>query len=302
MDYKIGYKLLEVSPDGRLFPLFIGNKKEILLRKQWKAEAFQTKGFAFRPGIHCGEIPSAPWLMNAKGEYASRRGKGWKRVWCCVLYNATNDYTEEALKQKGKCFREVPKNGFYTFFEKGRCLWYISSDVVVEGIIPEERRQEILRELNFDEQKEFEPYKKAFEKRAATLRKKEMNFSCESNLSVYTDSLLFDTGEIVATLDYKNYHVVVDVTGEKRIFFGDEIYTQASDYPDELIENIKNGHIYDYQEDCYLQDNNWFDIAIYKDDYFLDDQVFEEDLSKLTPEQLKSIMVDYLEFFLDEEK
>ena len=43
-------------------------------------------------------------------------------------------------------------------------------------------------------------------------------------------------------------------------------------------------------------------IAIYKDGYFLDDQVFEEDLSKLTPEQLKSIMVDYLEFFLDKEE
>lgn len=78
MKYKIGYKLLEVSPDGRLFPLFIGNKKEILLRKQWKAEAIQTKGFAFRPGIHCGEIPSAPWLMNAKGDSAASQLKSFQ--------------------------------------------------------------------------------------------------------------------------------------------------------------------------------------------------------------------------------
>ena len=170
--YKIGYKLLDVSPDGRLFPLFIGNKNEILLRKKWVAKNLPTKGFAHRPGIHCGAIPSAPWLMNAKGQYASRRGKGWTRAWCCVLYNATNDYTEEALQQPGKCFREVPKEGFYTFFEKGRCLWYITSDAIVMGLIPEERRQEILTEMNFDEKAEFEPYRIAFEKRQQTLKRK----------------------------------------------------------------------------------------------------------------------------------
>ena len=171
-NYSIGYKLLELSPDGRLFPLFIGNKTEVKIRKNWKAEALQRKGFAFRPGIHCGAIPSAPWLMNSKGEYASRRGKGWKRVWCCVLYNATNDYTEKALQQPGKCFKEVPKNGFYTFFEKGRCLWYISSDIEVMGIIDEKRRQEILESMHFDEKAEFEPYKIAFKKRSETLKRK----------------------------------------------------------------------------------------------------------------------------------
>ena len=86
------------------------------------------------------------------------------------------------------------------------------------------------------------------------------------------------------------------------MYYKDEIYTQASDYPDELIENIKNGHIYDCEEGCYVQDNNWFDLAIYKEGYFLDGQVFEEDLSKLKPEQLKSTMIDYLKFFLNKEE
>lgn len=152
--------------------MFIGNKKEILLNTTLKAENLPTKGFARRSGWHLGKIPSAPWLMNSKGEYGSKRGKGWKRAWHKVAYNATNDYTEEALQQPGKCFREVPKEGFYTFFEKGRCLWYITSDAIVMGLIPEERRQEILTEMNFDEKAEFEPYRIAFEKRQQTLKRK----------------------------------------------------------------------------------------------------------------------------------
>ena len=170
--YKLGYKLLEVSPEGRLYPLFIGNKTEIVPKQIWIAKAIPTKGFALRAGIHLGKIPSAPWLMNAKGEYGSPRGKKWTRKWFKVLYNANNDYTEEALKQPGKCFREVPQDGFYTFFEKGRCHWYICSDAMVLEELPEVERQEILRELEFDEQKEFEPYKKAFEKRQKTLKRK----------------------------------------------------------------------------------------------------------------------------------
>lgn len=170
--YKFGYKLLEVDPQGRLFPLFIGNKKEILLKTFLKAENLPTKGFARRSGWHLGRIPSAPWLMNSKGEYGSKRGKGWKRAWYIVAYNATNDYTEEALKQPKKCFEEVPENGFYTFFEKGKCLWYITSEAIVLEPLEEKERQEILKQLNFDEKKEFEPYRKAFEKRRETLRRK----------------------------------------------------------------------------------------------------------------------------------
>lgn len=170
--YEIAYKLMEVDSSGRLFPLFIGNKEEIKIGEPWIAKAIPTKGFANRPGIHCGKIPSAPWLMNAKGEYGSPRGKGWTRRWFIILYNSTNDYTEEALAQPGKCFREIPKNGFYTFFEKGRCHWYICSDVIVMDELKETERQNILKRMNFDEKAEFEPYRKAFEKRKETLRKR----------------------------------------------------------------------------------------------------------------------------------
>ena len=168
------YKLMEMDPKGGLHPLFIGNDKELRMGVEWKAEAIPKKGFAFRPGIHLGKIPSAPWLMNQHGEYASPRGKGWKRVWCFCEYNSTNNYTEEALKQPGKCFREIPKDGFYTFFEKGRCHWYICSEAKIIAVLSEEDRRAILKGMNFDEEEAFAPYKQAFAKRAETLRKKKL--------------------------------------------------------------------------------------------------------------------------------
>ena len=170
--YKLGYKLLEVSPTGHLYPLFIGNKTEIIPNQLWVAKAIPTKGFSNRPGIHLGKIPSAPWLMNQQGEYGSPRGRGWKRKWYKVLYNANHDYTEEALKQPGKCFRDVPNDGFYTFFEKGRCHWYICSDAIVLEELKEEERQAILKEMEFDEKEAFEPYRMSFEKRKETLQRK----------------------------------------------------------------------------------------------------------------------------------
>lgn len=173
--FKLGFKLLEVDPNGKLHPLFINKDATIRPHTEWKAGAYPTKGFANRPGIHLGKIPSAPWLMNKDGEYASRRGKGWKRRWFIVAYNATVDYTEEALKQPEKCFREVPENGFYTFFEKGRCHWYICSEAIILAELEEPERKEILKGMEFDETKEFQPYKEAFGKRAATLAKKKNN-------------------------------------------------------------------------------------------------------------------------------
>jgi hypothetical protein len=69
----------------------------------------------------------------------------------------------------------VPENGFYTFFEKGRCHWYICSEAIIISELEEPTRKEILKGMEFDEEKEFLPYKEAFEKRADTLAKKKNN-------------------------------------------------------------------------------------------------------------------------------
>ena len=68
----LAFKLFKKRKDGTLGPLFIGAKQRIPLGVWLEAEDIPTKGYAHRPGWHCGWEPSAPHLSE----------KG--RVWCVV--------------------------------------------------------------------------------------------------------------------------------------------------------------------------------------------------------------------------
>jgi hypothetical protein len=60
----LAYKLFQLRKDGTIGSLFI-NRKRILTREAWlEAEAYPTKGFAFRPFWHCTSEPNAPHLSN----------------------------------------------------------------------------------------------------------------------------------------------------------------------------------------------------------------------------------------------
>ena len=162
-----GFKLFEMDTENNLYPLFI-DKKTVYPIGEWiKAENHPTKGFATRPGLHVGQICSAPWLMSADGTYKSQRSKYWKRVWCEVEYNATVDYTDVVEGLSKKCFVDhIPENGFYKFRETGcNRIWIITDKIKIIRIISEDERREILQTLNYDEEKAFAPYKAALEKR-----------------------------------------------------------------------------------------------------------------------------------------
>lgn len=168
MKTNIGYKLFEMREDGKLFPLFIGKNQEAPMNIWVSAEiVMEHKGFAHRPGWHLGAtMPSAPWLMSADGTYKSQRSKRFKRVWCEVEYAADVDYTETVEKLPKKCFTDrLPDGGFYKFRESGDRLWVIADRIKITKVISEEERQQVLKEMNYDEATAFEPYKKMFEKR-----------------------------------------------------------------------------------------------------------------------------------------
>ena len=168
MKIKTGYKLFEMDMNGCLYPLFIGKKQETPINEWVMAEIIMDhKGFAHRPGWHIGAtMPSAPWLMSMDGTYKSQRGKRFKRVWCEVEYVADVDYTEIVEQLPKKCFTDrLPDGGYYKFRESGNRLWIIADRIKITKILSEEERIRILEEMNYNEEKEFEPYKKAFEKR-----------------------------------------------------------------------------------------------------------------------------------------
>lgn len=168
MKTKTGYKLFEMDKQNRLFPLFIGKTKETVMNEWIPAEIImEHRGFSHRPGWHLGAtMPSAPWLLSADGTYKSQRGKRFKRVWCEVEYAADIDYTETVEKLPKKCFTDrLPNGGFYKFRESGDRLWVIADRIKITKVISEEERQQILKEMNYDEAAAFEPYKKMFEKK-----------------------------------------------------------------------------------------------------------------------------------------
>lgn len=163
-----GYKLFEQREDGKLFPLFIGKTEEFPIGEWFKAKIIEHHpSFAHRPGIHLGAfVPSAPWLLSADGTYKSQRGKKFKRVWVEVEYCADIDYTEEVSKLPKKCFiNRLPDNGFYNFKESGDRLWIIADRIKINRILSEEERQQILKDMNYNEKEVAKPYLEAIRKR-----------------------------------------------------------------------------------------------------------------------------------------
>ena len=169
MKTKIGYKLFEQDTYGNLYPLFLDNKTIYPIGEWIKAEVHYSDKFAHRPGLHCGVIPSAPWLMSVdkfgNGYYKGRR-KGWKRVWAYIEYNCTINYNDEVSRLKKKCFEDkIPDNGWYYFKEYGKATWIITDKIKILKTITEEERQNILKDAGYNEAQAFIPYRNAILKR-----------------------------------------------------------------------------------------------------------------------------------------
>lgn len=168
---KIGYRLMEMDTEGNLFPLFIDKNKPIKIGEWVKAESIPTKGFSQRPGFHVGQVCDAPWLKSYDctdtGCYKSQRSKHWSRVWVEVSYNSNHCYDDEVEKLPKKCFVDNPPRDGYYFFKETGCnrIWVITSHIKINRILTEEERQQILKDMGYDEIKAYEKYKIAMEKR-----------------------------------------------------------------------------------------------------------------------------------------
>ena len=163
---KSGYKLFEMDTENSLYPLFIDKNNPIPVGEWVHAKNIPTSGFSVRPGFHLGEICDAPWLRDANGNYKGRR-KGWKRVWAKCEYVADNNYDDIVSGLPKKCFTDrLPENGYYKFKEAGcQRIWIVCDQIKVNKILTDEERREILATQGYDEDKAFEPYRRAFEKR-----------------------------------------------------------------------------------------------------------------------------------------
>ena len=120
-----------------------------------------------------------------------------------------------------------------------------------------------------------------------------LEFDCEDELSKYIDSMLFDSDESVAhgRFVYKNKEIDISlrICGEVSVSYKNETYHRPSEFPEELKEKIrKNPYQWETDKDICVFFNNWFEY-IYDS---TDGMVCEDDVSKMTPEQILSEMTE----------
>lgn len=137
-------------------------------------------------------------------------------------------------------------------------------------------------------------------------------FDCTDDLSQYTDSLLFESGESIATMtveDGKGHFLDMElmVRGEVNIVFNDESCRHPDEFPPELVQAIKDGK---ENETFTIESNNWFELMYTLTDangkeLACDGDVWESQISTMTAEQLKAEMYEsgahFMEFHIGRE-
>lgn len=109
------------------------------------------------------------------------------------------------------------------------------------------------------------------------------------------NSLLFESGDDIATLKSDNgICVCIDVTGETKISYNDEVYRYSRDFPAELTEAIKDGSI-EQMQGVEILSNNWFEVTVMKDGDVIDSEIWEAPLDTLSAEELQLLLQQYVE-------
>lgn len=130
-------------------------------------------------------------------------------------------------------------------------------------------------------------------------------FDCDSDLSKYTDSMLFDSdtetiaeGIFKKTIDGRGeLRIELCVRGAVRVETDGEIFTSPSEFPAWLKERIRkhpNGWQYLDTDDreVYCHDTNWFELLVTSERGYCSGYVYESDLSKDTSEDVYRTMFE----------
>ncbi len=121
-----------------------------------------------------------------------------------------------------------------------------------------------------------------------------------------TDSLLLSREQkvIEAKFDNGRWTVIVRVDGDVRILWKDQIYKDASQYPDELTEFIRSGKMNDqstWPENIDVINNNWYEVFIYdRNGDILNSEYCDIELPELTEDEAKAFATETLASFLKE--
>lgn len=119
----------------------------------------------------------------------------------------------------------------------------------------------------------------------------EVEFRVDSDLSRFTDSMLFNSHEDEIAyakwkMGEKEIEIRLEISGEVSVTYKGDVYHTPSEFPEELKQLIRNNpNDWDCNDDVYVSLNNWFEYLAKSNSI-----VFESDVSKMTPEEIKADM------------
>ena len=125
-------------------------------------------------------------------------------------------------------------------------------------------------------------------------------YSCDKDLSIYTNSMLFDSELTIASMDFDdgNFSGRIDyiTRGYVKVWYKDELYTAPSMFTEEMRELIKNNTYMDCGEDFIIDENNWFEMIYEIKDcsgrVVINDGEVDDGPAFDTPETLQQIMLN----------
>ena len=108
------------------------------------------------------------------------------------------------------------------------------------------------------------------------------------------NSLLLPSGTIIAEILVGEFCAYILVHGAVRIIYKDEVYKDISQFPEELVDIIRNGNLGE-NADTYLDMSNWYELVVLNNERELYCDVVDIDISTMTETDMQNFLLDSIQ-------
>ena len=133
---------------------------------------------------------------------------------------------------------------------------------------------------------------------------KEIKYDCFLDMTPFNSTMELDSNTKVARLevstDIGDICATVNIIGDVRVHYGNDIFKCASQMPEELIRKFHNWKP-EYEKDVEVGNNNWAELTLYtkQGDEYVDANCSDVvDVEGCNPEQIKNILFDSINEYI----
>ena len=124
-------------------------------------------------------------------------------------------------------------------------------------------------------------------------------FKLMYDVSDIKDSMQIDSGTLIASLKTPKGEMTIEVQGEVRVIFNDEIYKYPSNFPQELENLISNDRNWESNDKVVVGERNWSEI-FYKIKDEKEQESFVIDIEGKSSKEIQRLMLEYLKWYEDQ--